>query len=115
MANPTPDPADGTTDAAPVIRIARMRALTGKSDELLAAAQGNVDDAMAAPGCLSAEVCADPDTPGGILVISRWESLATVQAFLAWHETIAHASLAEFSDGKPRAVHHPVVATGTAP
>lgn len=99
---------------SPVIRIARMRARPGVSDGLMGAAKGNVDDAMAAPGCLSAEVCADPDEKDGILVIPRWESMASLQAFLAWHETIAHASLADFSDEKPVAVHHQVLVSGSA-
>lgn len=94
------------------MRIASMRALEGRLDELLEAARGNANDAMAAGGCRSAEVCLDADVPGGILVVSRWESRAALEAFLAWHETIAHASLADFSDAKPRAVHHVVVAAG---
>lgn len=113
---PTPTPSGNgeTGDAVPVVRIARMRALPGRIGELLAAAQGNVDDAMAAPGCRSAEVCGDPDTPDGILVISRWESLAAVRGFLEWHEGIAHASLADIAADEPRAVHHPVMGTGSA-
>lgn len=101
-----------TPKDAPVIRIARMRALPGKRAELLEAARGNVQDAASQPGCRSAEVCADSATNDGILVISRWESLAALQAFLAWHETIAHASLADFSDGKPQATQYPVLAVG---
>lgn len=101
------------SEDSPVIRIARMVALPGGLDDLLTAAQCNVDDAMADDGCLSAEVCNDPDNSDGILVISRWESMDALQAFLAWHETIAHASLADFSDGKPKAVHHQVLAWGS--
>lgn len=90
-----------------------MVALPGGLDDLLLAAKGNVDDAMAADGCLSAEVCSDPDNTDGILVISRWESMAALKGFLDWHETIAHASLADFSDGKPKAAHHRVLASGS--
>ena len=86
-----------------------MRASQGQLDELLEAARGNANDAASADGCLSAEVCTDPEVDDGILVISRWESLAALKQFLAWHETIAHASLADFSIEKPRAVHCPVV------
>lgn len=100
------------SDETPVIRIARMRALPGKLDELLAAGKGNADDAMASPGCRSVEVCTDPEDADGMLMISCWDSLAALKGFLEWHETIAHASLADFSVEKPTAVHYPVVETG---
>lgn len=89
-----------------------MRALKGQLNELLEAARTNANDAASADGCLSAEVCTDPETEDGITVISRWQSRSALQQFLAWHETIAHASLADFSVEKPRARHCPVVFKG---
>lgn len=99
-------------DERPVVRLARMRALPGRLPELLAAAHENVTDAMAADGCLSAEVCSDPASPDGILVVSRWVSAAALHGFLAWHEQIAHTKLADFARDRPAAAHHPVLASG---
>lgn len=95
-------------DAEPVIRITYLRARQGQRTSLAQAAQANADDALAA-GAVSAEVCVEPDDPDAFLVISRWESRTTLQDFLGWHEQHAHESLADFADGKPRAVHYPVL------
>lgn len=90
------------------MRIAQVRAREGRRDQLLAAARVNTQDALAA-GALSAEVCAEPDDAETFVVISRWPSPETLAAFLAWHEQLAHESMADHSEEKPRAVHHAVL------
>lgn len=94
---------------AGVVRITTFRASPGGGRELADAAAGNAASARDAPGCLSAEVCREPDDPGTILVISRWQSAAGLQAFLAWHQSQAHASVAPFTTTAPHSVHYPVL------
>lgn len=91
-----------------VVRIARVAAREGLRDDLVRAAHGNTNDALA-NGALTAEVCADPNDDDTFLVISRWPSMTVLKDFLAWHETQAHESMADYSQGKPTAAHHRVV------
>lgn len=99
----------GSADATdtPVTRIARVAARDGAEAELLRAARQNADDARAA-GALSAEVCEDPGTAGGLAVISRWARRSELEEFLGWHEDQAHASMADFSVGAPEVTHYPM-------
>ena len=100
--------ADG---CAGVVRISTFRARPGQVPGLIDAAGDNARAARQAPGCLSAEVCTDPDEPGTVLVISRWESESAVRGFLDWHEQLAHGTVSPYADGKPRSVHYPVAMT----
>lgn len=94
---------------AGVVRITTFRAQPGNERELADAAAGNAASARQAPGCLSADVCRDPDEPGRILVISRWADTEQLRAFLRWHQSLAHASVAPHTTHAPQAVHYPVV------
>ena len=76
-------------------------------------ATGNAHDALASPGCLSADVCTDAGTPDVVLVISRWESAAALQAFLDWHEQHAHGAVSPYAVGAPTSVHYPVTEPAT--
>jgi quinol monooxygenase YgiN len=96
-----------TDGCAGVVRISTFRARPGQVSGLIDAAGGNADAARQAPGCLSAEVCTDPDEPDTVLVISRWESESAVRAFLDWHERLAHGTVSPYAVGKPRSVHYP--------
>ena len=95
--------------AASIIRITSLRAAPGRRAGLIAAAHENASAARAADGCRSAEVCEEPDDTDTVVVISRWESEDALQAFLAWHRRIAHASLADFAAAPPVERHLAVV------
>jgi quinol monooxygenase YgiN len=91
-----------------VVRVSTFTARPGQVDGLIAAAAGNAGDALASPGCLSADVCTDPGTPDVVLVISRWESTAALRAFLDRHEQHAHGAVSPYAVGVPTSVHYPV-------
>lgn len=91
-----------------VIRITTLRARPDARADLIAAAWQNALAARTQEGCLSAEVASDPADADRVLVISRWQSEAAVQAFLRWHETIAHASLRDYTASAPTSAHHVV-------
>ena len=93
---------------AGVVRISTFRARPGQVPGLIDAAGNNARAARQAPGCLSADVCTDPDEPDTVLVISRWESESAVRGFLDWHERLAHGTVSPYAVGKPRSVHYPV-------
>jgi quinol monooxygenase YgiN len=99
-----------TDGCAGVVRISTFQARPGQVSGLIDAAGDNARAARQAPGCLSAEVCTDPDEPDVVLVVSRWESEAAVRAFLDWHERLAHGTVSPYAVGKPRSAHYPVTA-----
>lgn len=92
-----------------VVRIATFQAQPGRMADLIAAAHGNAATALEQDGCLSAEAVTDPNDGARLLVVSRWQTAAQLQAYLQWHQGIAHSSMAEASVGKPVAAHYPVV------
>ncbi|QAY60503.1 hypothetical protein ET475_11225 [Microbacterium protaetiae] len=94
---------------ASIVRITSLRAVPGERAGLVAAAHENASAARAAEGCRSAEVCEDSSDPQALVVISRWESEAALQGFLAWHRGIAHASLADYAAAAPVERHFAVV------
>jgi quinol monooxygenase YgiN len=96
-----------------VVRVSTFEARPGPLTGLITAATGNAHDAVASPGCLSADVCTDPGTPDAVLVISRWESAAALQAFLDWHEQHAHGAVSPYAVGAPTSVHYPVTEPAT--
>jgi len=96
-----------TDGCAGVVRISTFRARPGQVSSLIDAAGDNAGAARRAPGCLSAEVCTDPDQPDTVLVVSRWESESAVRAFLEWHERLARGTVSPYAVGKPRSVHYP--------
>ena len=99
--------------AAGVVRVSTFQAKAGQVVGLVAAAAGNARDALASPGCLSAEVCIDPEASEVVLVISRWESAAALRAFLDRHERQAHGTVSPYAAGAPRSVHYPVAEPAT--
>jgi quinol monooxygenase YgiN len=60
--------------------IGRMKAYTGKRDELAAILLGSISDV---PGCLSYVVAKDPKDPASLWVTEVWESEADHKASLA--------------------------------
>lgn len=100
------DDADG---AGRVIRIATFVAKPGRMADLIDAAHENAATALGQQGCLSAEVATVPGDQSRAIVVSRWASAGALQAYLDWHQGIAHATMAEACEGKPVAVHYPVV------
>jgi quinol monooxygenase YgiN len=98
---------------AGVVRVSTFRARPGQAAGLIAAAAGNARDALASPGCLSAEVCTDPEAPEAVLVISRWSSAAALRDFLGWHEQQAHGTVSPYAAGAPTSVHYPVAEPAT--
>ena len=97
---------------AGVVRLSTFRARPGQTMGLVTAASGNARDALASPGCLSAEVCTDPDTPDVVLVVSRWESPSALRTFLDWHEQHAHGTVSPYAMSAPTSVHYPVADPG---
>ncbi|HEU0256541.1 MAG TPA: antibiotic biosynthesis monooxygenase family protein [Microbacteriaceae bacterium] len=97
---------------AAVIRVTTLVMRPGQRTGLLEAAAENATAARRAPGCLSAEVCEQRGEEGRFLVVSRWSSRKALDKFLEWHKSVAHASLADFTLGKPTSLHHEVVAGG---
>lgn len=95
--------------ASSIVRITSLRAAPGQRAGLIAAAQENASAARAADGCRSAEVCEQSGDAEAVVVISRWESERALQNFLAWHRSIAHASLADFAAAPPSEHHLAVV------
>lgn len=98
-----------------MVRVSTFRARPGQEAGLIGAAAGNARDALASPGCLSAEVCTDPGTPQTVLVISRWESASTLRDFLDRHERHAHGTVSPYAVGAPTSVHYPVAEPATQP
>lgn len=97
---------------AGTVRVATFRAAPGRLAELVEAARANARVARVAVGCLSADVCRVPDQPDSVVVVSRWRTPADLDAFLEWHETLAHSSVADSSAAKPQAVRYPSVPVG---
>ena len=93
---------------AGVVRVTTLQALSGRAADLMDAARRNAGEARAASGCLSAEVCTDPQEQDTVLVISRWESETAVRAFLDWHERQAQGALSPYAVSTPHSVHYPV-------
>jgi len=98
---------------AGVVRVSTFQAKPGQAAGLITAAAGNARDALASPGCLSAEVCTEPDAPEVVLVISRWESASALRAFLDWHEQQAHGAVSPYAISTPTSVHYPVAEPAT--
>lgn len=99
----------GGFGAGGVIRIATFATKPGRMTDLIAAAHENAATALGQQGCLSAEVATIPDDSERAIVVSRWASAAHLKAYLDWHQALAHSSMAAVSEGKPIAVHYPVV------
>lgn len=97
-----------TEQRAGVVRVTTFLAEAGQVSALLQAAEENARAARRAAGCLSAEVCTEPDGPETVLVISRWESASAVGAFLGWHERQAHGAVSPYTVERPHSVHYPV-------
>ena len=93
-----------------VVRVTTFHARAGHASMLRVAADENARAARLAAGCRSAEVCTVPDDPELVVVVSRWESVATLDAFLGWHEHVAHGAVSPHAVEKPTSVHYRVVA-----
>lgn len=99
-----------TARRAGVVRVSTFHARPGGLDGLLGATRQNAQAARRAAGCLSADVCSDPDAADVVHVISRWASVADLEAFLGWHQRVAHAAVSAHVAGPPASVHYPVAA-----
>jgi quinol monooxygenase YgiN len=98
--------------AVGVVRVACFHARPGQTAQLLAAAGDNARAARAAAGCHSAEVCTAPEASDTVLVISRWQTAAALEAFLAWHQQQAHDSVLPHATGRPQTRCYTVVPVG---
>ncbi len=100
---------------AEVVRITTFRAQPGHVGGLRDAAQGNAASARKASGCLSADVCADPDDAETVMVVSRWQTTDALNRFLGWHESMAHGAVSPHLAGPPVSAHHSVLRGGSGP